>query len=91
MVYDIPLNSIPTDWLLTAVCTVVALAAVALTVYVSCKSELSEEPAQLMRPKAPRAGKMILLDKLPFWKKVGFNGKVTARNLFRYKRGMLRL
>lgn len=88
MLYDIPLNSIPTDWLLTAVCTVVALAAVALTVYVSCKSELSEEPAQLMRPKAPRAGKMILLDKLPFWKKVGFNGKVTARNLFRYKRRM---
>lgn len=88
MLYDIPLNSIPTDWLLTLGCTVVALAAVALTVYISCKSELFEEPAQLMRPKAPRAGKMILLDKLPFWKKVGFNGKVTARNLFRYKRRM---
>ncbi|MCM1299028.1 MAG: FtsX-like permease family protein, partial [[Eubacterium] siraeum] len=88
MMYDIPLNSIPTDWLLTTVCTAVAMAAVALTVYFSCKSELSEEPAQLMRPKAPRAGKMILLDKLPFWQKVGFNGKVTARNLFRYKRRM---
>lgn len=88
MLYDIPLNSIPTDWLLTLACTGVALAAVALTVYISCKSELFEEPAQLMRPKAPRAGKMILLDKLPFWKKVGFNGKVTARNLFRYKRRM---
>ncbi len=88
MMYDIPLNSLPTDWVLTTVCTAVALAAAALTVYLSCKSELSEEPAQLMRPKAPRAGKRIFLDKLPFWKKVGFNGKVTARNLFRYKRRM---
>ncbi len=88
MMYDIPLNSLPTNWPLTAVCTAVALAAAALTVYLSCKGELSEEPAQLMRPKAPRAGKRIFLDKLPFWKKVGFNGKVTARNLFRYKRRM---
>lgn len=88
MMYDIPLNTIPTDWLLTAACTAVAMAAVALTVYLSCKNELSEEPAQLMRPKSPRAGKMILLDKLPLWKKAGFNGKVTARNLFRYKRRM---
>lgn len=89
MLYDISGMSIPTDWLLTFVCMAVSAAAVALTVYFSCKGELSEQPAQLMRPKAPRAGKKILLDRLPIWKKVGFNGKVTARNLFRYKRRML--
>lgn len=88
MLYSLDAMIIPTDWLLTGIATLVAAAAVALTVYVSCRSELSEQPAQLMRPKAPRAGKMILLDRLPFWKKVGFNGKVTARNLFRYKRRM---
>lgn len=89
MLYSISAVHIPTDWLLTAACTAVAAAAVTLTVFLSCRSELSEQPAQLMRPKAPRAGKKILLDRLPIWKKVGFNGKVTARNLFRYKRRML--
>lgn len=88
MMYSMPVVNIPTDWLLTGICMVVSAAAVALTVYMSCKNELSEQPAQLMRPKAPRAGKKILLDRLPIWKKVGFNGKVTARNLFRYKRRM---
>ena len=89
MLYNMAELVIPTDWVLTALSTVVAAAAVALTVYLSCKTELSEQPAQLMRPKAPRAGKKILLDRLSIWKKVGFNGKVTARNLFRYKRRML--
>ena len=88
MLYNMAELVIPTDWVLTALSTVVAAAAVALTVYLSCKTELSEQPAQLMRPKAPRAGKKILLDRLSIWKKVGFNGKVTARNLFRYKRRM---
>lgn len=89
MMYSIPVVHIPTDWLLTLACMAVSAAAVAVTVYLSCKSELHEQPAQLMRPKAPRAGKKILLDRLPLWKRVGFNGKVTARNLFRYKRRML--
>ncbi|MCM1054957.1 MAG: FtsX-like permease family protein [Bacteroides sp.] len=89
MIYSLSELVIPTDWLLTALSAVAAAAAVALTVYFSCRSELSEQPAQLMRPKAPRAGKKILLDRLPVWKRVGFNGKVTARNLFRYKRRML--
>ncbi len=89
MLYTMPAMVIPMDWALTAVCLAVSAAAVALTVFACCKSALAECPAQLMRPKAPKAGKMIFLDKLPFWKKVSFNGKVTARNLFRYKRRML--
>lgn len=89
MMYTMSELLIPTDWLLTLLCIIASALAVSLTVYFSCKTELSEQPAQLMRPKAPRAGKKILLDRLPAWKKVGFNGKVTARNLFRYKRRML--
>lgn len=89
MLYSVSAMDISTDWLLTLACMAVAAAAVALTVYFSCRSELSEQPAQLMRPKAPKVGKKILLDRLPVWKKVSFNGKVTARNLFRYKRRML--
>lgn len=89
MLYTMPEVQLPIDWLLAAICTLTAAAAVSLTVYLSCRSELSEQPAQLMRPKAPKAGKMILLDRLPFWKRVSFNFKVTARNLFRYKQRMM--
>lgn len=89
MIYSVSETVIPTDWLLTLACMAASVAAVALTVYFSCKAELSEQPASLMRPKSPKAGKKILLEHLPVWKYIGFNGKVTFRNLFRYKKKML--
>ena len=53
----------------------------------SIYSELIEMPSQLMRPKATKAGKKILLEKIPFiWKRLSFLQKVTARNIFRYKK-----
>lgn len=46
-----------------------------------------ETPAALMRPKAPKAGKRILLERIPFlWKYFSFSVKVSCRNLFRYKK-----
>jgi putative ABC transport system permease protein len=48
--------------------------------------ELREVPASLMRPKPPKSGKTILLEKIGFiWKRLSFTKKVTARNIFRYK------
>ena len=56
----------------------------------TCWRELHESPASLMRPKAPRAGSRILLEHVgPVWHRLGFLSKVTARNLFRYKRRLL--
>lgn len=53
----------------------------------SIYSELIEMPSQLMRPKAAKAGKKILLEKISFiWKRLSFLQKVTARNIFRYKK-----
>lgn len=53
----------------------------------SIYSELIEMPSQLMRPKAAKAGKKILLEQIPFiWKRLSFLQKVTARNIFRYKK-----
>lgn len=53
---------------------------------IAVRGELSEQPAALMRPKAPRAGKRILLEHIgPAWRRLSFLNKVTARNLFRYK------
>lgn len=55
----------------------------------ACRSELKHFPAYLMRPKAPRAGTRVLLERItPVWKRMSFLNKVTARNLFRYKKRM---
>ena len=53
-------------------------------------SSLRETPATLMLPRAPKAGKRILLERLtPLWSRISFSWKVTFRNLFRYKRRFL--
>ena len=53
----------------------------------ACYASVKEVPATLMRPKAPKAGRRVLLEKIPFiWKKLSFTSKVTVRNLFRYKK-----
>ena len=54
------------------------------------KEELRENPSNLMRVKAPKLGKKILLERIrPIWRRLNFNQKVTFRNLFRYKQRML--
>ncbi len=58
-----------------------------LAAYFAVYKELKETPALLMRPKAPKAGKIIILERMGFlWKHLSFTQKVTARNLFRYKK-----
>ncbi len=53
----------------------------------ACIGTLREVPAAIMRPKAPKAGKRIFLERLGFvWKRMSFTAKVTARNLLRYKK-----
>ena len=62
---------------------------VGATIYAIWK-ELSYMTAVLMRPKAPKMGKRVLLEKIPFiWKRLNFNRKVTVRNIFRYKKRFL--
>lgn len=57
------------------------------TTWLSCRMELSSNAAQLIRPKTPKAGKRIFLEKMPFiWKRMKFLHKVSARNIFRYKK-----
>lgn len=56
----------------------------------SCYAEFREVPAQLIRPKAPKEGKRILLERIPFiWNKLSFLYKVSFRNIFRYKKRFL--
>ena len=81
-----PLEIVPMPgmWaLIILVCVLCTTFAVAMAGY----AELRESPAGLMRPKAPKAGKRVLLERIPFiWKRLNFTKKVTVRNLFRYKK-----
>lgn len=56
------------------------------TAWVTGRAVLSERPAALIRPKAPKAGKRILLERIPFlWRRMSFLHKVSARNILRYR------
>ena len=66
---------------------VAALVSTVGAVVFSITLALRNSPAQLMRPKAPKAGKRVFLEWFPFiWKRLNFNGKVTVRNLMRNKK-----
>lgn len=70
--------------------TSLALIIIILSAYMACRKELKETPAILMRPKAPKGGKRILLERVPFiWNRFSFISKVTVRNIFRYKKRFL--
>ena len=87
MVYDIPevilefnMTYATIGMLAAMICTIGA------TIF-SCYKELKQKPATLMRPKAPKPGKRVFLEHITFiWKRMKFTTKVTARNIFRYKK-----
>ncbi len=64
----------------------ISVCIIGATIYATQK-ELKSTPAQLMRPKAPKSGKRVLLERIPLiWKHLNFTQKVTIRNMFRYKK-----
>ena len=66
---------------------VISIGVTTLATYAACRIELIEVPSILMRPKAPKEGKRILLERIPFiWNRFNFTSKVTIRNIFRYKK-----
>ncbi|MGN0710067.1 MAG: ABC transporter permease [Anaerovoracaceae bacterium] len=66
------------------------LAGITAVVVVTCRKELRQTPASLMRPKAPKPGARILLERVKsVWRRMSFLNKVTSRNIFRYKKRML--
>ena len=71
-------------WLCGAVVVTYTVVMLFVTWY-CCRKALEEEPAELIRPKAPEAGKKIFVEYLPFWDKISFLNKVTLRNMFRYR------
>lgn len=64
-----------------------AVASTTVATYLACRKEMASKPADLMRAKAPKAGKRVFLEKIPFiWSRMNFSAKVTTRNLMRNKK-----
>ncbi len=87
MMYDVTNLVIEFNWYYTILgISLITICIVGATIYTASK-ELKSTPAEMMRPKAPKPGKRVLLEKIPFiWNKLSFTQKVTVRNMFRYKK-----
>jgi putative ABC transport system permease protein len=89
IMYLIPGLVLPYNWALIGGAAVVATIVMSATVLSACLSDIRERPAELLRPKAPKAGKRVLLERVPLiWNRLSFSLKVSVRNVFRYKQRM---
>lgn len=88
--YALPAVTIQFQYGISVVAIILNSAVTLTATYFACKNELRDVPSQLMRPKAPKKGKRILLERIKHvWKHLSFMHKVTARNVFRYKKRFL--
>lgn len=87
IMYNLPKVQLEFNIPIAILITLVSIAVTTLSALFACYAELKESPANLMRPKAPKEGKRILIERITFiWKRLSFIGKVTVRNIFRYKK-----
>ena len=87
--YSYPPSPVGYDWPTIAIAIALSLFATLGAVAYVLTRQLHEKPAALMLPKAPKAGKRILLERFtPLWRRLSFNRKVSYRNLFRFKSRM---
>ena len=81
---------IPYEWKFGGLAAGAALICTMAATCSACIRELQAVPAQLMRPPAPKEGRRVFLEYLPFlWRRLGFTWKSTIRNLMRYKKRFL--
>ncbi len=84
--YAVPGVSLRYDWLYGSLCVIAFVIPVAVCTIVVSWRETKQVPAALLRPKAPKAGARVLLERLPWiWKRMSFLNKVTIRNIARFK------
>ena len=84
--YAVPDVRLRYDWLYGSLCVLAFVIPVAICTIVVSWRETRQVPAALLRPKAPKAGARVLLERLPWiWKRMSFLNKVTIRNLARFK------
>lgn len=87
IIYVVPCRPTPIDPALFLLAAGLSVGITVAATLFAAMATLREKPAALMLPRAPKAGKRILLERIrPLWSRMSFSWKVTARNLFRYKR-----
>lgn len=86
IIYQMPAIKYASHTILSVVAVASLILVTLIATLYSCYNELSEVPSALMRPKAPKNGKKILLEHTFIWKHLSFTKKVTMRNIFLYKK-----
>ena len=87
IIYFVPQGPLPIDLGLAGLAAGLGVGVTLVATWAAATATLRESPAQLMLPRAPKAGKRILLERVrPLWRRLSFSWKVTFRNLFRYKK-----
>lgn len=86
IIYQMPAIKYASHTVLSVVAVASLILVTLIATLYSCYNELSEVPSALMRPKAPKNGKKILLEHTFIWKHLSFTKKVTMRNIFLYKK-----
>ncbi len=90
LLYTAPDLIVQFNWKYAIEGTLASLLCTLGSTYAACRSSLRESTASLLQPKAPKAGKRILLERMTFlWKHLSFTRKVTCRNMFRYKKRLI--
>ncbi len=78
------------DWNLLGVLFASSMLGLSGVTYLTCRAELRLMPAELMRPKAPKEGKRVFLERIPFlWNRLSFMKKISFRNVFRYTKRLI--
>ena len=86
LMYDLPPIRLYYPWYYVLICIAAFALLMSIVTYLVARGTMKEMPSSLLRPKAPKSSKRVLLEKITFlWKRLPFTSKITARNIFRYK------
>ncbi|WP_391503195.1 FtsX-like permease family protein [Bifidobacterium scardovii] len=84
--YSIPDIHLEYDWFTGTGGIALFVVGIVAATLIACVGEMRQTPAELMRPKAPKAGTRVLLERIPpIWRRLSFLNKVTVRNIARFK------
>lgn len=87
IIFDMPSVIISYRFLYAVIGITISVGVTVLSSYFAVQKSLKTHPSTLMKPKAPKSGKRIILERWPaLWSKLSFTSKVTCRNVFRNKR-----
>lgn len=90
IIYFVPPGPLPIDIPIASLAAGLGVGVTLIATWAAVIATLRERPAALLLPRAPKSGKRILLERIPFvWRHLSFSWKVTFRNLFRYKKRLV--